>query len=180
MLLKIFLILMILFAIMAVQTHKLRRAVIYLGIFSLISSFCYLLYSAPDVAIAEAIIGSTLSTILYLVALQKYKVFTIYYTDDSCGVIDDVCINKGRERILDLIEQFCISRELEPQVIYTAESLKHLEENHQYDLIVRHEGDQTSVFGNKQNYQFDALRRYIQSKKESDIKFVVYEIEEGD
>jgi uncharacterized MnhB-related membrane protein len=73
MLLNIFLFLLIAFAIIAIQTTKLIRGAIYLGIFSLISSFCFLLYGAPDVAIAEAIIGSTLSTILYLVALYKYN-----------------------------------------------------------------------------------------------------------
>ena len=70
--LKIFLFLMILFAAIAIQTEKPVRGAIYLGVFSLICSFVFLLYAAPDVAIAEAIIGSTLSTILYLVALYKY------------------------------------------------------------------------------------------------------------
>lgn len=32
-------------------------------VFSLVSSFVYLLYGAPDVAIAEAIIGSTITTV---------------------------------------------------------------------------------------------------------------------
>jgi len=70
---KIFLIILVVLALVALNTPKLRRAVVYLGIFSLVSSFVYLLYGAPDVAIAEAVIGSTIATVLYLVALKKYK-----------------------------------------------------------------------------------------------------------
>lgn len=73
MLLKIFLFLLLLFALIIIHTKIMIRGAIYLGIFSLISSLCFLMYGAPDVAIAEAIIGSTISTILYLVALYKYN-----------------------------------------------------------------------------------------------------------
>ena len=77
--LEIALILLLITSVAAIQTRYLRHAVIYLGLFSLAIAFVYLLYHAPDVAIAEAVIGSTIATILYLVALQKYKIFTIYY-----------------------------------------------------------------------------------------------------
>lgn len=175
MLLKLVFVLMVLFAVFAVQTHKLRRAVVYLGIFSLISSFGYLLYSAPDVAIAEAIIGSTLATILYLVALQKYRVFTIYYTNEDYVEINDSHINKARESILSLIERFCIEKELEPQVIYTPESLQHIQTEHQYDLIVRQGKDAVTVYGNKENYQLSALREYIRLKGAPNVTFVATE-----
>ena len=68
---KIFLIGLIVLAIAAVNTSHLRRSIIYLGIFSLISSLVYLFYGAPDVAIAEAVIGSSLTTVLFLVALKN-------------------------------------------------------------------------------------------------------------
>lgn len=80
---NIFLIALVVLAIVALNTKKLRRAVVYLGVFSLVSSFVYLLYGAPDVAIAEAIIGSTITTVLYLVALRKYQVFSIYYANST-------------------------------------------------------------------------------------------------
>ena len=68
----ILLLLLVGLALGAIHTHALRHAVIYLGVYSLISSLIYLLYGAADVAITEAIIGCTLSTILFLVALKKY------------------------------------------------------------------------------------------------------------
>jgi uncharacterized MnhB-related membrane protein len=171
---------MILFAILAIQTQTLRRAVIYMGIFSLISSFCYLIYSAADVAIAEAIIGSTLATILYLVALQKYKEFTIYYTSENYSIIDDNYIYKGGEGIINLIEQFCVAKELEPQVIYTIESVEYIKNSHQYDLIVRQKDNNTIIYGNKQNYLLDALQEYICDKGNEDINFIIYKVEEGE
>lgn len=174
MVIKVFLLMMIVFAILAVQTPKLRRAIIYLGIFSLISSFCYLLYQAPDVAIAEAIIGSTLATILYLVALQKHSVFTIYYTDENDAAVNDEYINKGRTRILNLIEQFCVSKELEPQVIFTTETLENIRNSSAYDLIVRQKDSSIFVYGHHQNYHLESLGKYVGEKGIKEVKFIMF------
>ncbi len=177
MVLKVFFIVMIAFALFAVHTSKLRRAVIYTAIFSLVSSLCYLLYSAPDVAIAEAIIGSTIATILYLVALQKYKVFTIYYTNEGNAEINDSYISAIRGNILDSIERFCVKKELEPQVIYTLESLEHIKKVHQYDLIVRRENEKVYVYGNRENYQMESLREYMIKKGLNDVQFIAEQVE---
>lgn len=71
MILDLFYVSLVVFAIIAIQTAVLRNAIIYLSVFSLLCSIVYLFLGAPDVAIAEAAIGCTLSTILYLVALKK-------------------------------------------------------------------------------------------------------------
>jgi multicomponent Na+:H+ antiporter subunit B len=70
---RVLLVLLIVFALQAIRQRQLRTAAIYLGVFSLVSSVLYLMCAAPDVAIAEAVIGSTLATVLYLVALQKQE-----------------------------------------------------------------------------------------------------------
>ena len=70
---QFFLLLLLLFAILTLQQPRLRIAIIYLGVFSLLVSFAYLQHHAPDVAMAEAVIGSTLATVLYLVALRKQE-----------------------------------------------------------------------------------------------------------
>ena len=49
------LVILVALAILAVRSEILRSAVVYFGIFSLICSFLYLYYNAPDVAIAEAV-----------------------------------------------------------------------------------------------------------------------------
>src|SRR5690554_3129356 len=103
---KIFLGSIVIFALATVQSKKLRRAAVYLGIFSLMNSFAYVFYGAPDVAMAEAIIGTTLSTVLYLVAMKKYKVFTICFAHSCDEDFQDRHINKGRNQILKDIEYF--------------------------------------------------------------------------
>lgn len=70
--LNIVFILMIIFSMAAIMTEKPVRGAFYLGVFSILCAFAFVVYQAPDVAMAEAIIGCTLSTILYLVALYKY------------------------------------------------------------------------------------------------------------
>lgn len=177
--LQILFVLMILFAVYAVQTSKLRRAIIYLGVFSLMSSFCYLLFSAPDVAMAEAVIGSTLATILFLVAFQQHKVFTIYYTNEDFENIDDNYISKGKIQILRVIEKFWISEELEPQAIYTTEKLQHILNNYEFDLIVRQKGKCISIYGNKQNYKLEYLYEYINMNKNLKSECTVYDVMES-
>ena len=67
----VFLIFWILSAVLMVFENKVTRILIYLGIFSLITSVCFLLFRAPDVAMAEAAI-STFSTILFIICFEKY------------------------------------------------------------------------------------------------------------
>lgn len=68
---RILLILLVVLAVMAIRQKQMRTAVIYMAIYSLFCSAIYLIHAAPDVAIAEAVIGSTISTVLYLVALKR-------------------------------------------------------------------------------------------------------------
>ena len=68
---RIFLIFWLVSAIFIVRERKSVRLIIYLGIFSLISSLCFLLFGAPDVAMAEAVI-SAFSTIVFIVSFEKY------------------------------------------------------------------------------------------------------------
>jgi len=65
-------ILMILFALFSVFAKNLKRAIIGSSVFGLWASVAYMLYHAPDVAIAEAIISSALATILYIITIKNY------------------------------------------------------------------------------------------------------------
>lgn len=68
---QIALLLWLLCAIVVVLERKIDKIIIYLGVFSLISALCFLLFGAPDVAMAEASI-SALSTIFFIVYFEKY------------------------------------------------------------------------------------------------------------
>jgi energy-converting hydrogenase B subunit D len=58
-------------ALLAVLLEDLLSAMITAGLASLFASVCYVLLAAPDVAMAEAAIGSGLSTLLILYTIRR-------------------------------------------------------------------------------------------------------------
>ncbi|WP_373483590.1 Na(+)/H(+) antiporter subunit B [Acetobacterium sp.] len=158
---NIFLITLVVLAIVALNTKKLRRAIVYLGVFSLVSSFVYLLYGAPDVAIAEAIIGSTITTVLYLVALRKYQVFSIYYANSASNQNNRYL--KNSSNFLKNLETFLIQREMEPQIIYSGESIETILDQEKFDLAIHHADQDIWIYGCVEDYQIDAVEEYLQA-----------------
>lgn len=158
---QVALILLVIMAVVTVQTQRLRNAIIYLGAFSLSISFVYMLYNAPDVAIAEAVIGSTLATILYLVALQKYKVFTVYYHVHSGDVNDKHYAHEKHFEFVKLLEVFCAKQELEPQIIYTIEEKEKIMANNRYSLIIEDHLDDLVIHVHSENCKVDELEYFL-------------------
>ncbi|MDR2570030.1 MAG: DUF4040 domain-containing protein [Oscillospiraceae bacterium] len=58
-------------AVLTLQTQRLVRIVVYLGIFSVISAVCFFALGAPDVAMAEVAISSFM-TVFLIVCFEKY------------------------------------------------------------------------------------------------------------
>ena len=163
--------LIIMFAIMAVQTQKLRIAVIFLAVFSTLSSLLYLLNNAPDVAVAEIIVGSSISTILYLVALQKYNIFRILYLVDH-EESEDVLNAIRKSELLDRMNVFCAKQELEPQLIFTTSNLAEAIQEDDYAIIIERRSERdVVVWGHPENYKFDALVEYVRKKHSSSYIF---------
>ena len=146
-------------AFIAVYTHKLRRAAVYLGAFSLLCSFVFLIYNAPDVAIAEAVIGCTLSTILLLIAIKKRHVLTIYYVQDEANEV----IGKERRELCAVLERFLISQEFEPQIIFTHLEDKELCEKASFDLLVVHEKSDITIYSKGLAYLVPKMRIFAQN-----------------
>jgi energy-converting hydrogenase B subunit D len=57
--------------LLAVCLNNLMAAMVSAGLTSLFAAVCYLLLAAPDVAMAEAAIGSGLSTLIFLYAIRR-------------------------------------------------------------------------------------------------------------
>ena len=150
---------LVLLAVLALQSENLRHAVIYFSVFSLICSVLYLYYQAPDVAIAEAVMGSGLITLLYLTALRRYKVYSICFTNTDVETVRDHDILKGSRRgqLIHDIENFCLTRELDPQVAYTPQKVLDILRSGQHDLIIHQSGGKTTVLGNRDNVILDGL-----------------------
>lgn len=159
-------VLMIIFAIAAIQTNVLRRSIIYLCVLSLLSSFTYLLYKAPDVAIAEAIIGSTLSTILFLVALKKYRIFRIYLTKTSGHQLTTL-----KSRLVANMRKFVIHEELELDVIHTSHDYAQAMDLDDYDLIVEEKNNLLYIHGDTTNYHYDNLANYLNKEMHNEVVF---------
>ncbi len=172
---------MVLLAILAIKAVILRMAIIYFGIFSLICSLLYLYYQAPDVAIAEAVIGSGLITLLYLTALKRYQVYNIAFTSPDFSVVSDRTIVEGtqQEQFVQDIESFCVNRELEPQFVFTPDPVGKLIETGQYELVLSQDEHQITVYGNKENFVVDELEMLL-ILRYSEMNVVFYRIGEDE
>ena len=163
------LIMMIVLAVVTVSAMKLRRAIIYMGAFSLLSSFVYLLNNAPDLAIAEAVIGCTISVILLLTALQKYRIMTIYYVEDrECEMSQNLC-----EKFVIDLEKFLIAHEFEPQLVRTTLDDEELHEQDKFDVLVVGVSGNVNVYSASDNFNAEMIEKFIGTSVEyHDILFI--------
>lgn len=169
---------LIVFAVMAIQTGILRRAVIYLAVYSLICSLVYLLYGAPDVAIAEAVIGCTLSTILYLVAIKKYQIFTVYYHSTVNDEENTPTLDEERDQINESLTSYVSQIEFQMDLINTKKDLKELIAESSFDVIIIHTKYGIWVHGVKNNYHYEGLVKHFKAHCHLNLNFN-YLIEEG-
>ena len=70
---EVFLIVLLITAVIAIEMKDLLHAAIMLASFSLILTFLFFSMHALDVAIAEAAIGAGVSTVLFVVAISKTR-----------------------------------------------------------------------------------------------------------
>ena len=153
---------LILSAFITVQSRRLRRSVIYLGIFSLMSSLTYLVLYAPDVAIAEAIIGCTISVILFLTAIKRYKTFTIYYVPEK----DDA----HSQEFIERFEQYLTDNEFDPQLIHTSLDDENLHESERFDVLIVHHGDTMTLYSSSTSYHSPLIRAFLDKKEIASVK----------
>jgi len=167
---EIILLSLIICAVLTIQTQKMKVAIIYLGAFSILIAFVYLLQGAPDVALAEAVIGSTMTTILFVVAIHKYKLFRIYIIVESTKIDDDIYKNKVYRGILSYINIFCYKKGLDPLVIYTIDARHHIGRNHHH-ILLEESGDSFVLSYHMDDIKAEELFFYLLGhKKFQDIK----------
>ncbi len=71
MLTGILLVFLLVTAVFAVATRYVLHAVLSLSIFGILLSVLFVMYQAPDVAMAEAVVGAGLMTALFVVTISK-------------------------------------------------------------------------------------------------------------
>ncbi|MFH1542751.1 MAG: hydrogenase subunit MbhD domain-containing protein [bacterium] len=70
---EIFLLMLLITAIIAVELKDLLKSAIILSVFSLVLTFLFFTLHALDLAMAEAAIGAGVSTVFFVVAISKTR-----------------------------------------------------------------------------------------------------------
>lgn len=178
--LETILIAMVIFAVASIQAKSLRQSVIYLSVFSLLCSFAYALYQAPDVAIAEAVIGCSLSTVLYLVAIKKFRIFRVYYSQHITSPERLPESHVLKNNIVTMMDGYLRDTELELDLINTRHRFDEIHGHQDYDVIIEHTDAGMRMFGAQSNYHYDGLTTYLIEHNAFDIDYEYLLEEEGD
>lgn len=153
--LNINLVLLIVISIAIVATGTVRRAIILSGVLSIGAAFAYMFLAAPDVALAEAVVGSTISTVILLVGIKKSRLFTVYYIKTKENI---------RDEIFKAIEKNLITEELDPQFICTDKNKMYIKEHHDFEMLIREVDDKVEIYGEKSNSVFCEVLKSVEDE----------------
>ncbi len=173
----VILLLMGLFALLTIHSRLLRMAIIYQAVFSLLGAFLYLRYAAPELAIAEAAIGSGLVALLYLAALKRNRVYTIgVISNQGADYLRDRTIQHiERSRALREIRNFFVVREFEVQTVFIPEALEEALRSPAYDLVLQVDAEGIAAFTDDESTIMLELELMFQMHRtESSLRFVRY------
>ncbi len=148
---------MIAFVVAAIFTPRKLNSIIYLSIFSLLASWSYLLAHAPDVAIAEAVIGSTLFTVLFLVAMKKYRRYRVFFLFREPSSKDRLV-----KKLVRILKRFAFINDIQFDKVYV---LSRIDEIHsrgiEYDFVIQKNLDNFYIYGRKDNEDFQTFIDYM-------------------
>ena len=171
------LVLMGVFAALAIHSKLLRLSVIYLAVFSLLAAFLYLLFAAPELAIAEAVIGSGLVTLLYLAALKRNHVYTIgvIASHDEGRIADRYVSHVERSKAVQQLHDFFIRREFEAQMVFLSIPTDEALLDPAYDLVITEDSDGVILYTDEESYVMVELELMFQMHgTDSLVRFVRY------
>lgn len=171
----VILLVMILFAVFAFHTRLLRTTIISLAVISLLASLFYLRNAAPELAIAEAAIGSGLVALLFLASLKRNRLYTIaVLSNDNRDRLSDRYIQHiERSRALKRIYQFFVVREFEVQMVFVPDTLDSALQNPAYDLVIQEDDEGLVTYMDDENYIMLELEMMFQMQGAgNDLRFV--------
>ena len=141
--------------ILVVVTDRLFTAVVYSAALSACIAFGYLLLGAPDVALAEAIIGSALTTVIYLATLKKYRIFTI-----RC-LPGDTRKDPLFSKVLEVISRSLKDHDLEAHLIESRGNARTLLERPDTDLVAEKRKDGIYLYGEADSQYLGRIREQL-------------------
>lgn len=139
------LVLLLICAVAIIFTNKLIHAVIFMSTFSTIAALVFLFIGAPDVALAEVVIGSTLSTIIFLIAIKKYKLFVVYIVNDEDR---DEAVIANIKTIIKKLEKYLKAEERQIHIIKTEDDVTALLNIEEQKVIIESNGGDITVHVN--------------------------------
>lgn len=154
----ILLIFLVVVALAAVFSNRLIKSIIYLEVFSLICAVIFIFEGAPDVAIAEAVIASTLVAITTVVTIQQYEKIKIFYINME--------YDSRKTRIHKFIEKSCKDTSIMPLFVnlHKLNMKRHVKKTrNNCDVIVTHNGGDITFFFYEDN-------KYVRHFKDEVIK----------
>lgn len=147
---------MIIAAIFAVNANIIRRSIIYLEVLSLLAVFSYTYMNAPDVALAEIVIGCLFSTILLLIALREKKIFRIgYFRTENTGTLE---IEKH-------FYEFAKEHELQLDIVERLNDLSIVRDRRECDIILRVTDNEYHIYFTFRVFKQKELREWVESNK---------------
>lgn len=194
---------LVVFAVLSVSSANFRRAVIYMAIFSLIMSLVFLYYKAPDVAIAEAVIGSAMATVLYLVALRKQDRLTVCVLGEACGLSGQQDSGIGvpasqdsdngvpasqdssiglSEEAASLVERLRVHfrrKRVNVQLVRSDEPLDSLLEKQFHDLLLCQADNRLTLYGRPADYRLDEIEQLVADSLSGQPEIRIVRCEQG-
>ncbi len=163
-LLGVTLTLMVVMAIFTVLSNDLFTAVIYLAVLSFLSAFLYVLLGAPDVALAEAVIGATIVTVIFLITLKNYRIFYIYLMGDSKDIYSTELIHK--------ITRTLRQEHIEVHILRVDKDPKEMLQEHTCDLVVEKNQDRIILHGEKGSQYLAKIGELLEEEIREQIVFI--------
>lgn len=173
---------MIVFAAIAIQVKLLRHSIIALAIFSLFAALLFLVYAAPELAIAEVVMGSGLVTLLYLTALKRYHFYRICIVSELPEDINDRFISEIKSTdAMREIRTFCRRREREVQLVFSSDPLNDVLRDPRYHLVMKTGLNTITIYGVVDDYMVVEMELVFQMRRFGagmGVNFVYYSPEE--
>ncbi|MFU8780109.1 MAG: Na(+)/H(+) antiporter subunit B [Kiritimatiellia bacterium] len=163
---------------MAIHSRLLLKAVIYLAAGSVLAALLYLRNGAPELAIAEAAIGSGLVTLLYLAALKRNRTYTIAIAGHGqADRLDDAyMLHVEHSRAIRAIRNFFVVREFEVQIVFVPDSLEEALESKSYDLVLFEDDNGMTAYTDDDSYIMMEFEMMLQMRgAQSALRFQRYE-----
>jgi uncharacterized MnhB-related membrane protein len=135
-------------------------SVLYLTISSVIVSLLYLMFNAPDIALAEIAVGCALIPFVYIIAITKQKDFL---------VVDEVMDDYSRE-IIEEIRLFCREEKLRLRLMYAGLenefSLKEVFRGSNIDMVISRPRESYRLISKESSSVNDRLMARLKERKD--------------